>query len=75
MAAGASADDEAVGEEVDWQYRSVSRFWTPDACAYTNLGKMYVDDPRFRANYDKIADGLAEFARDAMAAYARARLS
>jgi hypothetical protein len=32
---------------------------------------MYVDDERFRANYDKVATGLAEFQRDAMAVYAR----
>ncbi len=31
---------------------------------------MYVDDPCFTANYDKIKPGLAVFVRDAMAAYA-----
>ena len=36
---------------------------------------MYVDDERFRANYEKIADGLAAYQRDAMAVYARERLS
>lgn len=73
--AGAAPDDPAVLDEVEWNYRSVSRFWQPDACAYTKLGEMYVDDPRFRENYEKITEGLAEFQRDAMAAYARARLS
>ena len=56
-------------------YRAVSRFWTPDANAYTCLGQMYVDDERFRGNYEKITAGLAEFQRDAMAAFARTRLS
>ncbi|MCO5970136.1 MerR family transcriptional regulator [Actinoallomurus soli] len=73
--AGAAPDDPVVLDEVDWNYRSVSRFWKPDACAYTKLGEMYVNDPRFRENYEKITEGLAEFQRDAMAAYARARLS
>jgi hypothetical protein len=38
------------------------------------LGQTYVNDPRFKAAYDKIAVGLAEYQRDAMAAYADARL-
>ncbi|GAA4617955.1 MerR family transcriptional regulator [Actinoallomurus liliacearum] len=73
--AGAAPDDPVVLDEVDWNYRAVSRFWQPDACAFTKLGEMYVNDPRFRENYEKITAGLAEFQRDAMAAYARARLS
>ncbi len=75
MAAGKPADDPEVQAEVDWHYRSVCRFWTPDAAAYTGLGRMYVDDERFRGNYEKIAEGLAVYQRDAMAAYARERLS
>ena len=39
------------------------------------LGQTYVDDPQMRANFDKIADGLAVYQRDAMAVYADARLS
>ncbi|MCO6007232.1 MerR family transcriptional regulator [Actinoallomurus purpureus] len=73
--AGAAPDDPVVLDEVDWHYRSVSRFWQPDACAYPKLGDMYVKDARFRDNHEKITEGLAEFQRDAMVAYARARLS
>ena len=43
--------------------------------AYRNLGRMYVDDERFRANYEKITEGLAAYQRDAVAVYARERLS
>jgi DNA-binding transcriptional MerR regulator len=75
MAAGKPVGDPEVQAEVDWHYRWVSRFWAPGAEAYRNLGQMYVDDERFRANYEKIAAGLAEYQRDAMAAYARDRLS
>ena len=42
-------------------------------CSYEihrGLGQMYVDDPRFKARYDGIAPGLAEFSRDAFAANA-----
>lgn len=49
--------------------------WTPNAVAFKNLGQMYVDDPRLKANYNKIAVGLAEYYRDAMAVYADSRLS
>lgn len=36
---------------------------------YRNLGKMYVDDPRFTVYYDKFRPGLAIFLRDAIAYY------
>ncbi|MEU6882289.1 MerR family transcriptional regulator [Streptomyces sp. NPDC046712] len=75
MVAGTPVDDPAVQAEVDEHYRGVCRYWTPNAEAYKGLGRTYVDDPRFRANYDKIADGLALYQRDAMVAYADARLS
>ncbi len=74
MVAGVPADDPATQEEVDWHYRSVARLWTPNADAFSHLGRMYADDERFRSNYDRIADGLAGYQRDAMAAYAEARL-
>lgn len=74
MVAGVPPDDPVVQEEVDWHYRSVARFWTPNAAAWTHLGRMYVDDDRFKANYERIAEGLAEYQRDAMIAYAEARL-
>ena len=33
------------------------------------LGEMYVADERFKAYYDKIAPGCAEFLRDAINIY------
>ncbi len=75
MVAGAAVDDPVVLTEVDLHYQGVCRFWTPNAEAYRGLGRMYTDDERFRANYESIAPGLAEYQRDAMAAYADARLS
>ncbi|MGW4161472.1 MerR family transcriptional regulator [Streptomyces sp. NPDC004788] len=75
MAAGTPADDPAVQAEVDVHYRDVCRFWTPNAEAYRGLAATYAEDPRFRANFDKIAEGLAEYQRAAMVVYADARLS
>jgi MerR family transcriptional regulator, thiopeptide resistance regulator len=75
MAAGSPPDHPDTRAEVDAHYQGVCRFWTPTAAAYQGLGRTYVDDPRFKSAYDKIAVGLAEYQRDAMAAYADARLS
>ncbi|MCL1805352.1 MAG: MerR family transcriptional regulator [Clostridiales bacterium] len=36
---------------------------------HKGLGEMYVADERFKANYEKIAPGLAEFFRDAIHIY------
>jgi MerR family transcriptional regulator, thiopeptide resistance regulator len=74
MAAGKAPGDPDVQAQVDEHYRWVSRAWTPSAEAYRNLGRMYSGDERFRANYEKITVGLAEFQRDAMAIYAQQRL-
>jgi MerR family transcriptional regulator, thiopeptide resistance regulator len=75
MAAGTPVADTVVRTEIDAHYRGVCQFWIPNAAAYKALGQMYVDDPRFRSTYDAIATGLAEYQRDAMAAYADARLN
>jgi DNA-binding transcriptional MerR regulator len=46
-------------------------FYSPDYSKefHKNLGEMYVADERFRAYYDKIAEGCAEFLRDALKVY------
>jgi DNA-binding transcriptional MerR regulator len=75
MAAGTPVTDDAVQAEMHAHYQGVCRFWTPNAAAYKALGQTYVDDPEFRSNYDRIADGLAVYQCDAMAVYADARLS
>jgi len=36
---------------------------------HIGLGEMYVSDPRFKAYYNKIAEGIAEFLRDAINIY------
>jgi hypothetical protein len=45
-------------------------FYDPNPEMYRGLGEMYVADPRFTAFYDKYAEGLAPYMRDAMIAYA-----
>lgn len=72
---GVPTDDprtlDAVGEHYGW----VSTFWTPDAEAYAGLGRLYVDDPRFREVYDGTREGLADYLSDAMTAYALVHLA
>ncbi|NMD94782.1 MerR family transcriptional regulator [Rhodococcus sp. BL-253-APC-6A1W] len=73
-AAGTRVGDAAVQAEIHTQYQGICRMWTPNRDAYKCLGQMYVDDERFKANYEKIAEGLAEYQRDAMVVYADERL-
>jgi DNA-binding transcriptional MerR regulator len=75
MAAGTPVEDEAVQDAVHEHYVGLCRWWTPNAEAYVCVGRMYVDDERFTATYDKIAVGLAAYYRDAIAHYAATRLS
>ena len=75
MTAGQLPADPAVQAEVDRHYQWVTRYWTPSAEAYRNLGQLYVDDERFHVSYEQIAAGLAAYQRDAMTIYARDRLS
>jgi DNA-binding transcriptional MerR regulator len=56
-------------------YRWVCEFWTPDAEAFAGLGDLYVDSPDFKARYDAVRPGLAEYVRDAMAVYAVEKLT
>ncbi|SEJ25389.1 MerR family transcriptional regulator [Demequina mangrovi] len=69
-AADVDAGDAEVQALVARHHAWVSLFWTPDRDAYVGLGRMYADDPRFRATYEKFGDGTAELLRDAIAVYA-----
>jgi DNA-binding transcriptional MerR regulator len=72
--ADVSPDDERVLDVMADHYAIVARFWTPDAESYAGLGDLYADSPDFRARYDAEHPRMAEYLRDAMAAYALARL-
>ena len=72
MAAGVAPDDERAMDLAE-RARLQIHEWFYD-CPYAmhiNLGRMYVDDPRFKANYDKQREGLAQWLRDAILANAR----
>jgi hypothetical protein len=45
----------------------LSGYWDSySPAAHRGLARMYVDDNRFRAYYDSVAPGAAEFLRDAL---------
>jgi len=69
MRAGTPAGDPAVQAAVAEHRAHITRWFYP--CSeeiHRGLGEMYVADPRFTANLDKIATGFAQFLRDAIAA-------
>jgi hypothetical protein len=47
----------------------MNRFYDCSLPILHSLGNMYVEDPRFKANYDKYDEKLAEFLRDALHIY------
>ena len=74
-AAGAADADDAVQVLVARHHAWICVFWTPNRAAYRGLGDMYVQDPRFEANYAKYGEGVAAFLRHAIRIYADANLS
>ncbi|MFW6693715.1 MerR family transcriptional regulator [Streptomyces sp. MAR4 CNX-425] len=76
--AAGEAPDGAVAQEITRrQYEWIAVGWQgrePSAEAFAGLGQLYVDDPRFTANYDDHGAGTAEFVRDAMRVYAERNL-
>jgi DNA-binding transcriptional MerR regulator len=68
--AGVPPEDERVQRVTARHYAWVDQFWHPDAEAFAGLGDLYVDHPDFKARYDAVRPGLAEYVRDAMAVYA-----
>ena len=66
MRAGTPVDDPAVRAAVAEHRAHITRWFYP--CSeeiHRGLGAMYVADPRFTANLDKVVPGFARFLRDA----------
>ena len=62
------ASPEAQACVVSWR-RHMDYFWTPNEVQLMALAEGYNQDPRFKANFDKIYPHLAEFLRDAVKIY------
>ena len=72
--AGAAVEDPRVQAVVADHHRWLTNFWTPQRESYTGLGQLYADSSDFAAPLNARHPRLAEFLRDAMAAYARVNL-
>jgi DNA-binding transcriptional MerR regulator len=71
MRSGERAQDETAMDLAEEHRRHLTR-WFYD-CGYDihkGLGEMYAGDPRFTATYEKMAEGLATYVRDAIQANA-----
>ena len=65
-----SAEVQAIVER--WR-KHMDYFWTPDLDQLLGLANGYNDDPRFKANFDKMHPQLAEFMREAVKVYVEKR--
>jgi hypothetical protein len=66
----ASSEAQAIVER--WR-KHMDYFWTPELDQLVALASGYVEDPRFKANFDKMHPQLAEFMRDAVKIYVEKR--
>ncbi|MER5885991.1 TipAS antibiotic-recognition domain-containing protein [Streptomyces sp. NPDC001941] len=64
--AGSDTVQDVARRHVAWLGRTVE----PGKEYVIGLGQMYVDDPRFTANYDRHGEGTAVLVRDALRIYA-----
>src|SRR5512134_1578387 len=63
------ADSKEVQNIVERWRRHMDYFWTPKLDQLLPLVNGYNDDPRFKANFDKMHPQLAEFFREAVQVY------
>ena len=72
---GRAPGDPEVQMTIARQHAWIENFYPCSAEVFTGLGQLYAENPEFRANYDKVCPGLADFMRDAMACYAEHTLT
>ena len=58
--------DIQVQQAIALHFQHLNFYYKVSKERYEGLGKMYVEDERFKAHYDKYRDGLAIFLRDAI---------
>jgi DNA-binding transcriptional MerR regulator len=72
---GRAPGDPEVQVTIARQHAWIENFYPCSADVFTGLGQLYAENPEFRANYDKVRPGLADFMRDTMAYYAEHTLA
>jgi MerR family transcriptional regulator, thiopeptide resistance regulator len=71
MPKGASSSE--VQAVVERWHKNMQYFWSPNDEQLLGLADLYNEDPRFRANYDKVDPKLAGFMREAVKVYVEKR--
>ncbi|GAA2778700.1 TipAS antibiotic-recognition domain-containing protein [Saccharopolyspora taberi] len=72
---GVPDNDPRTQQAIHDHYRWICNFWVPDRDSYLRLAALYVSQPKFRRRIErKKPRGMAAYMRDAMTAYAWARL-
>jgi len=71
MPNGPTSSEAQAGVE-RWR-RHMEYFWIPKDDQLVGLADLYNDDPRFKANFDKIDPNLAQFMREAVKFYVKSR--
>jgi hypothetical protein len=76
MAAGEAPEAEAARAVAERHRQQITHWFYPVSVAmHRNLAEMYVSDPRFAANYERVAEGLTVYVHDAILANADAQES
>ncbi len=61
--------DAQVQKTIARHHAMIEQFYPASAELYNGLGQLYVEDPEFRAFFERYAPGLADFMQAAMAVY------
>lgn len=61
--------DPEVQQAIARHHAMIEHFYPAPAAVYRGLGQLYVEHAEFRAYYEKVGPGLAEFMRSAMEIY------
>ena len=69
MKGGEDAKSDRAQRLINKHYNGLRAFYEPNLGMYKGLAEMYIGDERFKANYEKVAQGLAQFMYDAMTHY------
>jgi len=63
-----------VQKVVAKHFQWVSAFWQPDKSSYLALARMYENDPRYFAFYERLAPGMSSYLATAMQSFANSEL-
>lgn len=66
MKNGDSPSSESTQILIAKHYEGLKVFYEPNLVMYKGLSEMYIQDERFKNNYEKVAKGLAQYMHDAM---------